>query len=205
MTLPRFITFEGGEGAGKTSLIQNLATQLRARGYEVLVTREPGGTALGEKLRALVLGKEEEPITARAELMLFLASRAQHVDEVINPALRLGKIVLCDRFTDSSLAYQGEGRGLNMDILEPVCIFATGGLVPDLTFYLDVDPKIGLMRSGRRAAHDRMESEKEAFHHHVRAAFHRLVAKERGRIQVLDASQSMEDVLHQALTILKIP
>ena len=133
-----FITFEGGEGAGKTTLINSIVDAILAHGRRVVKVREPGGSSLGEDLRTLVL-RHSEPISPYAELCLFLASRAQHIFEVIAPALKAGKIVLCDRFNDSSIAYQGSARGLGMGRVSEVCAFFSQGLTPDLTLYLDID------------------------------------------------------------------
>ena len=137
MAAGRFITFEGGEGCGKTTQIRILAERLRAAGKDVLLTREPGGTELAEKIRALVREESADPPNSRAETLLFLASRAQVVESVIRPALAAGTWVLCDRFADSTFAYQGYGRGLNLDEIKRINLFATGGLVPDWTVLLD--------------------------------------------------------------------
>lgn len=187
-----FITFEGVEGAGKTTQIALLRAALEAEGRNVCVTREPGGDALAEAVRKLVLHEE---MTPRAELLLFLASRAQNVERVIRPHLEAGDIVLCDRFTDSSLAYQGYGRGLGRDAVHLLNTFATGGLFPDLTFLFDLEPKVGLERQSDR---NRMESETLAFHQRVREGFLTEAANDTTRFCVLDASQPRE-VLHLQL------
>ena len=167
-----FITFEGGEGAGKSTLSKKIYQYLVKQKKAVLFTKEPGGTKLGKKVRILLLQKKETWISPRAELLLFLADRAQHVDELIIPALQQGQIVLCDRFSDSTRAYQGAGRGFSTKWLESLLQFATNGLQPDLTFYLDVDPQIGFQRAKReRRQLDRMEQEALAFHKKVRKAF----------------------------------
>ena len=185
-----FITFEGVEGAGKTTQIALLRAMLEREGRTVCITREPGGDALAEAVRKLVLHTE---MTPRAELLLFLASRAQNVEQVIRPHLAAGEVVLCDRFTDSSLAYQGYGRGLGRDTVHLLNTFATGGLFPDLTFLLDLDPKVGLERQSDR---NRMEGETLAFHQRVREGFLSEAANDTPRICVLDATQSPE-VLHR--------
>lgn len=195
---PLLITFEGGEGVGKSTVIDRLHGEL---GIPTLKTREPGGTKLGEKVRDIVLhgGK----VALRSELLLFLASRAQHVEEVIIPALEAGKTVLCDRFHDSSVAYQGIARGLGAEEVEKLSLYATGGLKPDLTLLFDLDPKIGLQRRGKIASFDRIEQEALSFHTKIREAFLSLQKKEPGRIRIIDASQSKEAVYKQALTLIQ--
>lgn len=202
--MPLFITFEGGEGAGKTTLIERFKSELTQAGYSVVVTREPGGSRLGETVRELLLNKEKNLlIGAKAELLLFLAARAEHVEEVIKPSLLEDKIVLCDRFNDSSIAYQGFARGLGMDDVEALCNFATDGLMPGITFFLDVDPSVGMERISKRSKPDRIEALKNNFHAHVREAFLALSVKYPQRIKVLDAHKSAEQVFVQALKHLK--
>lgn len=201
-----FISFEGGEGAGKTTLIEELSKKLTLLGFTVLKTREPGGTKLGEHIRQILLQHTQDmPISARAELCLFLASRAEHVEEVILPALKEGKIVLCDRYNDSSLAYQGMARGLGIEEILPFCRFCTSGLEPSVTLYLDLDPKIGLERAKehRKGESDRIESEKLAFHQKIREAYHHLAKKFPARIQVLDARKSPREVFSEASAIIE--
>lgn len=195
---PMFITFEGGEGAGKTTLIEEIFRYLTSRGYQVLKTREPGGTTLGEKIRSLVL-ESKEKISSRAELALFLGSRAQHVDEVILPALKAGKIVLCDRFNDSSVAYQGMARNLGKEEVAKACQFFSSTLVPKLTFYLDLDPKIGMQRVQRSRVKDRIEQEDFSFHALVRNAFLTIAKENPERIIVLDASLPKDQVQQMAI------
>lgn len=187
-----FITFEGVEGAGKTTQIAKLREALERDGYSVVVTREPGGDALAEGVRSLILHGDIEP---RAELLLFLASRAQNVERVIRPPLEQGRIVLCDRFIDSSVAYQGVARGLGRDAVARLNTFATGGLVPDLTFLLDLSPEVGLARQTER---NRMEEESLAFHLKVREGFLAEAANDRARFCVLDAALA-PDALHAAI------
>lgn len=197
-----FFSFEGGEGAGKSTLIASLAKVCKERGYETLVTREPGGTSRGEAIRKLLLQKElpgEAPLSPYAELALFLASRAQHVAEVIRPALNRGAIVLCDRFNDSSVVYQGVARGLGKEAVAHVAHFLSEGLEPDLTFYLDLDPKIGLKRAEQRQAADRIEAEKETFHEKVRQGYLDLIKEHPERLFLLDASMEKEEVFASAL------
>lgn len=198
-----FITFEGGDGAGKSLLIDRLEQELQKRGLAVLKTRNPGGCLLGTKIRELILHHTEDPATPRCELLLYLADRAQHVQNVLLPALNAGKIVLCDRFNDSTIAYQAAGRGLDLAEIKKLCTFATQGLHPDLTLYLDIDPVIGLGRVHTIGnGHDRLESEKIEFHNAVRAAYLALAKQEPERIHVIDASPSPDDVYNQALTII---
>ena len=178
-----FITFEGGEGAGKTTQIALLRSALERDGANVCVTREPGGDSVSETVRHLLLTSD---MTPRAELLLFLASRAQNVEHVIKPHLEQGGIVLCDRFTDSSLAYQGWARGLGIEAVAQLNAFATGGLVPDVTFLLDLDPEQGL---SRQPDHNRMENEGLEFHRRAREGFLRVAANDAARIVVLDASR----------------
>ena len=187
-----FVTIEGGEGTGKSTLLTALADRAQAAGREVVTCREPGGTALGERLRDALLGAEGEPPDARAELLVFAAARAQLVAEVIRPAIEAGSLVLCDRYADSTVAYQHHGRGLPRDTVDAVNAAATGGLTPDLTLLLDLPPAEGLRRAGR--ASDYMEREDLAFHERVRAGFTALASAEPERWRVLDASTPAEDV-----------
>lgn len=209
---PSFITFEGGEGAGKSTLIEKVATYLRGLGHDVVVTREPGGTPLGEEIRKwLLFPPRGGPLSSRAELFLLLAARAQHVQEVIRPAIAHGKVVLCDRYHDSTLAYQGGARGFESLKLIQWCDFAGEGLMPDLTFYLDIDPVIGLKRAkqasleGKKEGQDdRMELENLSFHQAVRQAFLALSLKSPERIKVLDGARSSEAVFDAACKVLSV-
>lgn len=200
-----FLTFEGGEGAGKTTLIQAVFDALVARGYAVVKTREPGGSRAGEMIRELLLHRQEMPIGKRTELLLFLADRAQHVEEIILPALDQGRIVLCDRYSDSTLAYQGGARGFSDEQLLSLCRFATDGLKPLLTLYLDLDPRVGLSRvqQGRSLqAKDRIESEEIVFHERIRHAFQKIAKDEPKRFKVIDASRPFETVYQQAMSLI---
>ncbi len=201
MSKPLFITFEGVEGAGKTTLLQSLRSTLSEQGYPLLVTREPGGTELGEKIRTILLSDSIEGISVRSELALFLASRAQHVEKVIEPALAEKKIVLCDRFTDSSVAYQGAARGLGMEEVSSICAFFSHYLRPDLTFYLDLDPTIGFSRISEKK--DRIESEGIAFHQKIRKAFLQIAEQDPDRFRILDASKSPNDLFNDAFAYIK--
>lgn len=195
-----FITFEGGEGAGKSTLIRRIYSDLEARGIPVMKTFEPGGTSLGHNLRQLLLEKEHIHIAKRAEIFLFLADRAQHVEEVLLPSLRQNKVVLCDRFTDSTLAYQGIARESNQETIKDLCAFATEDLLPDLTFLLDIDPQIGLKRTKKVAkAFDRMEQEKLSFHIKVREAFLKLAEEDQERFYTIDATRSPDVVFNIAI------
>ena len=195
----RFITFEGGEGCGKSTQIRLLAERLRAAGREVLLTREPGGTALAERIRGLVREISDEPPNARAETLLFLASRAQLVGERIIPALESGTWVLCDRFADSTFAYQGYGRGLDLDELKRLNSFAAFGLVPDRTFLLDVSPETAATRMRKReqatnTAADRMELAGDGFHARLKQGFLELAAAEPDRFEVIPADGAIEEI-----------
>jgi len=188
-----FITFEGPEGAGKTTQCHALATRLRDHGYDCLVTREPGGTPLGEAIREWLLGRNT--LRAETEALLFTAARAEHVWERIRPALARGTIVLCDRYVDSTLAYQGAGRGLDERWLRELHRVATGDLWPDLTVLLDVPVELGLAR--RRAAGEtltRLDSELTSFHERVRAWYHTAAQREPTRWRVIDATKAPETV-----------
>ena len=194
-----FITFEGPEGAGKSSQIQLLGAALTAAGRDVVITREPGGTPLAEAIRNVVKGhrgaEEVHPVT---ELLLMEAARSQHVSQVIKPALDAGKIVLCDRFYDSTTAYQGGGRELDMDKILDLNSFAALGIVPDLTILLDLAPERGFERTGRRAEtqgeYDRFELEKLDFHRRVRAVFLELARREPERFRVVDADRGQAEI-----------
>lgn len=189
-----FITFEGPEGAGKTTQVRLLAEALRESGRKALVTFEPGGTPLGDALRSLLLTPDPaRPVTPSAEVLLFAAARAQLVDEVIKPALERGEIVVCDRFADSTWAYQVSGRGLPADAVAWLGSFATAGIRPDLTFLLDLDVSTGLARK-RGGPVDRLEREEQAFHERVRAGYLALAEREDGRFVVLDATRAARDL-----------
>lgn len=188
-----FITFEGIEGSGKTTQMQLLRDWLQARGEQVLATREPGGTAIGDRIRAILLDPIHTEMAAETEILLYSAARAQIVRQVIRPHLEQGWIVVCDRFFDSTLAYQGYGRGLPLDILRDITAFATGGLVPDLTFYLDLPVEVGLRRKAQTPAEwTRFEAETLAFHRRVRKGYLELASAEPRRWVVLDAGQPAE-------------
>ncbi len=196
-----FITFEGGEGAGKTTLISKLFQFFESKGYVVVNTREPGGTQIGESIRSLLL-EHKGPLSAYAELCLFLASRAQHIREVIGPALESGKVVLCDRFNDSSIAYQGVGRGLGVEKVSQMCEFISQGLKPHLTLYLDLDPEVGLGRASKVRKQDRIEAEAFLFHQKIREAFLQIHKAEPTRFYLIDAGANADRVFGEALQII---
>lgn len=208
MALGRFITFEGGEGSGKSTQVRRLESFLRDEGYEVLLTREPGGTRLAELVRSLLKDELEDPPCDRAELLLFLAARAQLVRNVIRPALERGVWVVSDRFSDSTFAYQGYGRGLDLAFLAQANDFACEGLLPDLTFLLDVPPEIASVRMRRReqatgTAADRIEMAGESFHDRLHRGFHELARANPGRIVTVDGSGTPEEVWGEVCRHLK--
>lgn len=193
-----FIVIEGIEGSGKTTAVRRLAEALEAAHYDVVATREPGGTAIGERIRAFLLD-DRVAFCAETEALLFAAARAQHVREVILPALERGAIVVCDRFVDSSLAYQWGGRGLPKEAVLAAQALATRGVVPDLKILLDLPVDAGLARrASDEGPMNRIDEESQAFHERVRSAYHALVAEDPGRWRVVDAGQSPESV-HEAL------
>jgi dTMP kinase len=192
------VTFEGVEGSGKTTVAKAIAENLRQKGLTVTVTAEPGTTSVGRQIRQLLATVDER--TAWTETFLFLADRAEHVAKVIKPALERGEIVLCDRFTDSTIAYQGFGLGLPLEWLMQLNSIATNGLVPDLTLLLDIDPEMGLKRSQRETVFERRSLD---FHQRVRWGYLWLAKQEPHRVKVIDASQPLESVLTQALRLVE--
>ncbi len=193
VTAGTFITFEGGEGTGKSTQIQLLAEKLEAAGLTVRVLREPGGTVVGEAIRRILLDPDHAELGVSAEILLYEASRAQLVDQVIRPALAAGEVVLCDRFYDSTTAYQGYARGIDLARIAELNRAATGGLSPDRTLVLDIDPAVGIARATAQSA-DRLESEDLAFHRRVRDGFLAIAAEEPARVRVVDATGSAEQV-----------
>ena len=200
-----FITSEGPEGAGKTTVMNLLGKRLMDEGYDVVMTREPGGIMISEKIRDIILNNEHTMMESRTEALLYAAARRQHLVEKVLPALEAGKIVICDRFVDSSLAYQGFARGIGVEEIWVINKFAIGDTMPDKTVLFDIDPEVGLSRIN---AHDereknRLDVETLAFHQKVRAGYLALVEKYPERIEVIDASQSVEKVLESTYAIIK--
>jgi dTMP kinase len=190
-----FITLEGPEGSGKTSHMNPLAEYLRQRGYDVLTTREPGGTAISDQVRSILTRMENKAMNPRTEILLFCAARAQLVDEVIRPHLLQGRVVLSDRYADSTLAYQGYGHGVDRDFLRRLLDFATGGLWPDLTVLLDIESEAGLQRKRTAGGEwNRLDDYELAFHQRVREGYHEMVRNEPKRWHMIDANQGFEAV-----------
>lgn len=200
-----FITIEGPEGAGKTTVMQDVFEQLQSEGYDLITTREPGGIRISERIREIILDTEFTEMDGRTEALLYAAARRQHLVEKIEPALAQGQIVLCDRFIDASLAYQGYARGLGIDEVLSINEFAIGKLMPDLTLYFDVDPEIGLNRIAKNDNRElnRLDVESLSFHQAVRTGYQEVVKRYPNRIQVIDASQSQEEVTNYVLNVLK--
>jgi dTMP kinase len=194
--LTLFITFEGPDGSGKTTQARRLAEYLQARGLPILLTREPGGTEISEQIRQVILSTRNQAMRNEAEVLLFSAARAQIVAELIRPALAAGKIVVCDRYSDSTLAYQGYGLGLDLDALRAITQFATGGLVPDLTFYIDVPAEVGLTRR-QRGKTNRLDQKDVEYHTRVRNGYLELAKAEPRRWVVIDGTASVEEVQGQ--------
>lgn len=191
-----FITFEGGEGAGKTTILSSLTSKLSEKGYEVLATREPGGIEIAEKIRGIILDPLHTTMDGRTEALLYAAARRQHLVEKVLPALEQGKIVLCDRFIDSSLAYQGYARGLGMDEVFSINQFAIRDCMPNLTLFFDIEPKKGLERitANKDRERNRLDLEKLYFHEQVYEGYQMLADKFPNRIQAINADQTMEAV-----------
>ncbi|RMF92747.1 MAG: dTMP kinase [Candidatus Schekmanbacteria bacterium] len=193
-----FITFEGGEGSGKTSAINFVAERMKKAGVDYLLTMEPGGTKIGEGIRKILLSPKSKGMAPETELMLYCASRSEHVRKVIKPALKDGKVVICDRFDDATIAYQGYGRGLKLDDIKKINSYVCEGLKPDLTILLDVDPVKGLKRASARNSKDgrwnegRFEKEKIHFHNLVREGYLKIARSEKKRIKVIDSSVDLK-------------
>lgn len=208
MARGRFITFEGGEGCGKSTQVRRLCDALASEGIDVKCTREPGGTWLAESIRHLIKDQREDPPCDRSELLLFLAARAQLVRNVIRPALESGSWVVCDRFSDSTVAYQGYGRGMPLDVIRMANEFACGGLEPDLTLYLAVSPEEALARRRRREAAtqteaDRIERAGDEFHARLEEGFRELAKAFPERIRTVDANGSVDDVWERVWKLVK--
>jgi len=193
------VTFEGPEGSGKSTQIQLLHQALKGRGFAVVCTREPGGTPISEQIRAVLHDLKNVGMSPEAEVLLYSASRAQHVAQLIRPALERGGVVISDRYAESTLAYQGYGRGLDLDILKTITGFATGGLYPDLVIYLDLDVQLGLQRKLRdqqqgQGEWNRMDQQDIAFHRRVREGYLKMAGQDRERWLVIDATRSVEEI-----------
>ncbi len=189
-----FITVEGGEGVGKSTNVRFLQSYLADHGVKLTVTREPGGTDLAEAVRACLLEVRAEPVAPLTELLLIFAARAQHIDQLIEPALAAGEWVLCDRFTDATYAYQGGGRGVDWDMIRQLEQLTQGDLRPDYTLLLDAPVEVGMARAGERGELDRFEQEQQAFFSRVRDAYLRQASESSGRYRVIDASQPLAEV-----------
>ena len=199
-----FLTLEGAEGVCKSTNIEFITQHLEQRGIEYVLTREPGGTPLAEKIRELLLVVHEEPMSELTELLLVFAARAQHLDKVIEPALATGKWVVCDRFTDATFAYQGAGRGLSVETIDQLQSRVQGELRPDLTLILDLDPEIGLERASNRGELDRFEREQQSFFRNARQGYLDIAQAEPQRCKVIDASKPLEEVKQNLLAALEL-
>ncbi|PKM53701.1 MAG: dTMP kinase [Firmicutes bacterium HGW-Firmicutes-5] len=193
-----FITIEGGDGSGKSTQIDLLMSYFDEHGFKVLLTREPGGTPISEKIRAVILDSNNMEMDNMTEVLLYAAARAQHVAEFIKPSIEQGKVVICDRFVDSSVVYQGYARGVGIDAVENINSYATLGLIPDLTILLDLPPDLGLFRKKNQQALDRLELESDAFHLKVNEGYRLLAKRHQNRILTVDATKSIEDI-HQII------
>jgi len=204
-----FITFEGIEGSGKSTQIALLANHLTSKGIRIVLTREPGGTPIGDQVRKILLDPAHENLDPVAELLLYAASRAQHIKEIIAPALSAGVTVLCDRFSDATVAYQGYGRGLDIENIRLLDTMVTAGTRPDLTILFDIEAAAGVARARGRNSRQgldgeaRFENEEIAFHHRVRRGYHALAEAEQGRIRIIDASASPAAVHEQVARIVE--
>jgi dTMP kinase len=194
-----FVTFEGGEGTGKSTQLERLAEVIERAGADVVTTREPGGTAIGEGVREILLSPDSHDLLPRAELLLYEAARAQLVEEVIRPALERGAIVLCDRFYDSTMAYQGYARGISLLEVHDLNMIATEHMAPDLTLVYDLPPGVGLERATKASGPDRLEAEALAFHERVAAGFRSIADSDPGRVHIVDASGDPEAVFERTL------
>jgi dTMP kinase len=194
-----FITFEGPDGSGKTSVATAVCERLQQQGYEVVHTREPGGIEISEEIRNIILDPKNTAMDARTEALLYAASRRQHLVEKVFPAMKEGKIVICERFLDSSLAYQGFGRQLGFDEVLSINLFAIENTYPDMTIYLDVDEEVGLSRLADRSFKDRLDQESIDFHHRVAQGYKEVLERFKDRIQIVDASKDKETVIEESM------
>ena len=198
-----FITFEGPDGSGKTTVCNAVYQRLKDMGYDVVHTREPGGIEIAEKIRDIILDPQNVMMDAKTEALLYAASRRQHLVEKVIPSIEAGKVVICERFVDSSLAYQGYGRELGFDEVLSINKFAIGDYFPDMTVYLDVDEKTGLERIKDRAFKDRLDQERIDFHHRVNEGYQKVIDVFKDRISIVDASKPLDSVIEDALSRVK--
>lgn len=205
MLIGKFITFEGPEGAGKTTILELLMKDLQQSGIEAVFTREPGGIHIAEKIREVILNKEHTEMDARTEALLYAAARRQHLVEKVIPAIKNGEIVFCDRFIDSSLAYQGHARGLGIDEVLSINEFAINGFMPDLTFYFSIEPERGLERiaSSSEREKNRLDLEGLSFHKKVQEGYEKVINRFQERIVIIDADKPMIEVLDDVKNVLK--
>jgi dTMP kinase len=201
MTKGYFITFEGCEGSGKTTQAEKLYSYLNDKGYECILTHEPGGTKISEKIRNILLSKKNATLFPMTELLLYLASRYQHTKEIIEPAVRRGKIVISDRYADSSVAYQGAARNISLEKVKKLNKIATDGLIPDITFLIDIEPEKGLQRLKGK---DRIEIEELIFHKNVRECYLSMAEEDEQRIKILDGNRSEKYIFSEILKILDL-
>lgn len=198
-----FITFEGPDGSGKSTVAKAVVDALKEKGYEVIHTREPGGIDIAEQIRSVILNPENTAMDAKTEALLYAASRRQHLVEKVIPAVESGKIVICERFVDSSLAYQGNARGLGIEEVYSINKFAIGSYLPNLTVYLDVDEEVGLARvNSRREEKDRLDAESVNFHHLVVEGYQKVLAMFQDRIKIVDASKPLNEVIENSLNLI---
>lgn len=198
-----FITFEGPDGSGKTTVCNAVYQRLKDMGYDVVHTREPGGIEIAEKIRDIILDPQNVMMDAKTEALLYAASRRQHLVEKVIPSIEDGKVVICERFVDSSLAYQGYGRELGFDEVLSINKFAIGDYFPDMTVYLDVDEKTGLERIKDRAFKDRLDQESIDFHHRVNEGYQKVIDVFKDRVSIVDASKPLDSVIEDALSRVK--
>lgn len=197
-----FITFEGPDGSGKSTVAKLIVEKLIADGYEVVHTREPGGIEISEAIRNIILDPKNTMMDSKTEALLYAASRRQHLVERVFPAVEAGKIVICERFIDSSLAYQGFGRQIGMDEVLGINLFATENKYPDMTVYLDVDEQVGLDRLKNRKFKDRLDQESIDFHHRVKQGYLEVLKRFKDRIQIVDASKPLDDVVNASYKLI---
>lgn len=193
-----FITTEGTDGSGKTTQIKLIESYLKEKGFEVVVTREPGGTAIGEKIRSIILDTENSDMSYITEMMLYASARAQLVNELIKPSLEVGKVVICDRFIDSSYVYQGFGRNIDIELIERVNNIALDGVRPDITLFFDIDPEVALKRRIQSTGADRIEQEAMDFHKKVYSGYKKLVSMYPDRIKAIESNRSIQEIFVDA-------